>query len=79
MENYSLGAPSVTRLMAACCCFVSALAALALGTNFDTFRANAESNDAEDVQSYAAGDPYVVHGLVKRFTIRPWNVVLSSA
>ncbi|WNV73673.1 YciI-like protein [Geodermatophilus sp. DSM 44513] len=31
----------------------------------------------EMVQRFAEADPYVVHGLVTSWTIRPWNVVIS--
>jgi len=31
----------------------------------------------EVVEEFAARDPYVVHGLVTGWTIRPWNVVVG--
>jgi uncharacterized protein YciI len=33
---------------------------------------------AEVVQRFAEQDPYVVHGLVSRWTVRPWNVVVGG-
>ncbi|SNS17298.1 hypothetical protein SAMN06893096_102343 [Geodermatophilus pulveris] len=30
----------------------------------------------EVVERFAAADPYVVHGLVTSWTVRPWNVVV---
>lgn len=32
----------------------------------------------EDVERFAAADPYVVAGLVASWRIEPWNVVLSA-
>jgi uncharacterized protein YciI len=29
------------------------------------------------VEQFVAKDPYVVHGLVTDWTIRPWNVVIG--
>jgi len=31
----------------------------------------------EVVEDFVASDPYVVHGLVTGWTIRPWNVVVG--
>lgn len=31
----------------------------------------------EEVERFVAADPYVVHGLVTGWTIRPWNVVVG--
>jgi uncharacterized protein len=31
----------------------------------------------EVVERFATHDPYVVHGLVTGWTIRPWNVVIG--
>ena len=31
----------------------------------------------EVVERFAAQDPYVVQGLVTRWTVRPWNVVIG--
>ena len=31
----------------------------------------------ETVEDFVARDPYVVHGLVTGWTIRPWNVVVG--
>ena len=31
----------------------------------------------ETVEAFVARDPYVVHGLVTGWTIRPWNVVVG--
>lgn len=30
------------------------------------------------VESFARSDPYVVNGLVKRWQVRPWTVVISN-
>jgi uncharacterized protein YciI len=35
----------------------------------------ADKSVAED---FARRDPYVVNGLVKRWTVRPWNVVIGQ-
>jgi uncharacterized protein YciI len=29
-------------------------------------------------ESFAASDPYVVNGLVTRWTVRPWTVVVGN-
>ena len=31
----------------------------------------------EVVERFVEADPYVVHGLVRAWTIRPWNVVIG--
>ena len=31
----------------------------------------------EVVERFAEADPYVVHGLVTAWTVRPWNVVIG--
>jgi uncharacterized protein YciI len=31
----------------------------------------------EVVEDFVRADPYVVHGLVRNWTIRPWNVVVG--
>ena len=31
----------------------------------------------EVVERFAESDPYVVHGLVTAWTVRPWNVVIG--
>ena len=36
----------------------------------------ADKSVAED---FARRDPYVVNGLVKKWTVRPWNVVVGQA
>jgi uncharacterized protein len=36
----------------------------------------ADKSTAED---FARNDPYVVNGLVKKWTVRPWNVVVGQA
>ena len=33
--------------------------------------------DREVVESFVQQDPYVRHGLVTKWTIRPWNVVVG--
>lgn len=35
------------------------------------------SADREVVESFVQQDPYVRHGLVTNWTIRPWNVVIG--
>lgn len=37
------------------------------------------SNDTATAEKFAAHDPYVKHGLVKRWTVRPWTVVIGNA
>jgi uncharacterized protein len=32
----------------------------------------------ETVEEFVARDPYVVHGLVRTWRIRPWNVVVGG-
>lgn len=34
--------------------------------------------DAAVVEAFARSDPYVIHGLVKRWEVRPWNVVIGN-
>ncbi|MGY1726425.1 YciI-like protein [Geodermatophilus sp. SYSU D01062] len=34
--------------------------------------------DREVVERFAESDPYVVHGLVTGWTVRPWNVVVGG-
>jgi uncharacterized protein YciI len=34
--------------------------------------------DRTVVEAFARSDPYVVHGLVKRWEIRPWTVVIGG-
>ena len=36
-------------------------------------------DDPAPVEAFAQADPYVVHGLVTAWTVRPWNVVAGSA
>ena len=35
--------------------------------------------DIAAVEDFMKHDPYVINGLVKRWEIRPWNVVVGSA
>jgi len=35
--------------------------------------------DPSIVESFARNDPYVVNGLVKRWEVRPWTVVIGNA
>jgi uncharacterized protein len=35
--------------------------------------------DRETVERFAAGDPYVVQGLVTSWSVRPWDVVVGGA
>jgi uncharacterized protein YciI len=38
------------------------------------------AEDARDAaERFAQSDPYVVHGLVKSWSVQPWNVVVGSA
>jgi uncharacterized protein len=46
-----------------------------LDTGLLVFRAT----DAEVVEAFVRSDPYVTQGLVMRWTIRPWNVVIGAA
>ncbi|MGY1792497.1 YciI-like protein [Geodermatophilus sp. SYSU D00525] len=34
--------------------------------------------DRDVVERFAEADPYVVHGLVTSWTVRPWNVVVGG-
>src|SRR5690348_7985489 len=34
-------------------------------------------NSADIAKQFAAGDPYLRHGLVERWEVRQWNVVIS--
>ena len=34
--------------------------------------------DRSAVENFARNDPYVIHGLVKHWEIRPWTVVIGS-
>lgn len=34
--------------------------------------------DASDVEEFARHDPYVINGLVKKWTVRPWTVVIGN-
>jgi len=36
------------------------------------------SNDKSVAEDFARKDPYVVNGLVKRWEVRPWNVVVGN-
>ena len=36
------------------------------------------TDDPEVVEEFAAADPYVRHGLVKSWTVRPWTVVVGE-
>ena len=36
-------------------------------------------NDRAKVEDFVANDPYVAHGLVTGWRIRPWTVVVGSA
>jgi uncharacterized protein YciI len=36
------------------------------------------SNDKSIAEDFARKDPYVVNGLVKRWEVRPWNVVVGN-
>ena len=35
--------------------------------------------DKSAAEDFARRDPYVVNGLVKKWTVRPWNVVVGQA
>ncbi|MGO9590829.1 MAG: YciI-like protein [Candidatus Acidiferrales bacterium] len=36
------------------------------------------TDDPAVVESFARNDPYVVNGLVKRWEVRPWTVVIGN-
>jgi uncharacterized protein len=38
-----------------------------------------KASDQSVAERFAAGDPYVTEGLVKRWTVRKWNVVVTGA
>jgi uncharacterized protein len=38
-----------------------------------------KADDKSVAERFAAGDPYVTEGLVKRWTVRKWNVVVGDA
>jgi uncharacterized protein YciI len=35
--------------------------------------------DASTAEAFARADPYVVHGLVSRWRVTPWNVVVGAS
>lgn len=37
------------------------------------------SSDSSVAKTFAENDPYVIHGLVKHWEIRPWTVVIGNA
>jgi uncharacterized protein len=37
------------------------------------------TSDATVVEHFAKNDPYVTNGLVKKWKVRPWNVVVGGA
>jgi uncharacterized protein len=37
-----------------------------------------QSADKSSAESFAREDPYVVNGLVKRWEVRPWSVVVGN-
>ena len=37
------------------------------------------ADSAEVVERFASADPYVTNGLVKRWRVRPWTVVVGAA
>lgn len=37
------------------------------------------ADDPAVVESFARNDPYVINGLVKRWEVRPWTVVIGHA
>ncbi|MBI2430291.1 MAG: YciI family protein [Ignavibacteriales bacterium] len=36
------------------------------------------SPDASTAENFAKNDPYVIHGLVKKWRVRPWMVVVGN-
>lgn len=36
------------------------------------------ANDSKTAESFANSDPYVTNGLVKRWEVRPWTVVIGN-
>jgi len=37
-----------------------------------------QANDRSVAESFARNDPYVMNGLVKRWEVRPWTVVIGN-
>jgi uncharacterized protein len=37
-----------------------------------------ESNSTAQAEAFAKGDPYVVHGIVCRWYVRPWHTVVGK-
>ncbi|MET9295315.1 YciI-like protein [Streptomyces sp. NPDC003077] len=54
------------------------LLAGALGEPLDRALLVWDTEDATPVEEFAAADPYVRHGLVTRWTVRPWTVVVGG-
>lgn len=36
------------------------------------------ANDASVPENFAKNDPYVINGVVKKWRVRPWNVVVGN-
>ena len=36
------------------------------------------ANDRSVAESFARNDPYVIHGLVRRWEVRPWTVIIGN-
>ncbi len=36
-----------------------------------------KSNSTEKAEAFAKGDPYVVHGIVSKWYVRPWRTVVG--
>jgi uncharacterized protein YciI len=50
----------------------------ALGEPADTALIIFHCADKSVAEDFARRDPYVVNGLVKKWTVRPWNVVVGQ-
>ena len=50
----------------------------ALGEPVDRALLVFEGADASVAESFARNDPYVLEGLVRAWSVRPWNVVIGA-
>lgn len=51
----------------------------ALSDPVDTAVLMFQADSSEPVESFAKSDPYVIHGLVTSYKVRPWNTVVGEA
>jgi uncharacterized protein len=49
----------------------------ALGDPIDSALLVFRTDDAMTVENFARNDPYVLNGLVRNWTVKPWNVVIG--